>query len=32
MSGFPFISYFINECNFIKEYWIIIDNILHTEE
>ena len=31
MSGFPFVSYYIHECNFIKEYWNIIDNILHTK-
>lgn len=30
MSGFPFVCYFIHECNFLKEYWAIVDNILHS--
>lgn len=32
MSGFPFVCYYIHECNFIKEYWTIIDAILHSQE
>lgn len=31
MSGFPFVCYFIHQCNFLKEYWAIIDNIIHSE-
>lgn len=31
MSGFPFVCYYIHECNFLKEYWAIVDTILHSE-
>ena len=31
ISGFPFLSYFIHECNFLKEYWLIIDGIIDFE-
>jgi len=30
MAGFPFVTYFIHECNFIKEHWTIIENVLHS--
>ena len=30
-GGFPFCTYFIHECNFIKEYWHIIDNIIELD-
>lgn len=32
MSGFPFVCYFVHECNFLKEYWGIVDAILHSDE
>lgn len=32
MAGFPFVCYYVHECNFIKEYWIIMDAIIHSEE
>lgn len=27
-SGFPFVTYYIHECNLLSEYWHIIDNII----
>ena len=32
MGGFPFATYFIHECNFLKEYWAIVETVLnHTK-
>lgn len=32
MAGFPFSSYYIHECNFLKEYWSIFEAVLRSED
>ena len=32
MTNFPFVTYYVHESNFLKEYWIIIDKILKDKE
>jgi hypothetical protein len=32
MTNFPFVTYYVDERNFLKEYWVIIDKILRDKE
>lgn len=32
MTNFPFVTYYVHESNFLKEYWVIIDKILRNKE
>jgi hypothetical protein len=32
MTSFPFVTYYVHECNFIKEYWLITDKIIRNKE
>lgn len=32
MTNFPFCAYYIHESNFLKEYWVISDQIIRDKE